>query len=211
MHTIHFKQPLQWVVQLRARHTGPHRTDGFSLLELIVVVGIMFMVAGLSLPAIGSAKRAMDLRSGVSRVLDELTIAHQTACTRNLPVEVRFYCDDTAGSSAPDSVALFAIQSDGSARAVQKRSLLPETVKISRSTKFSSLFPLCGTAVAKPGDTIKSQSFRFLPNGTTNLTGSDSPTLTLFLRADEKGEALPANFATIRLDLQTGRIQTFRP
>lgn len=187
------------------------REGGFTLIELIFVMGIMLVMAGVSIPAIGGAKRSMDLRTGASQVLDQLNIAHQTACTRNFPVEVRFYCDDSGGTSVTDSVGLYMIIVDGSARPLQKRFKLPSTVKMSRNDKYSSLFPLCGAAVVKQGDTLKSQSFRFMPNGVTNLTAEDSPTLTCMLRVDDKGTGLPPNFVTIRLDLQTGRIQTFQP
>ena len=179
-------------------------------MELIVVIGIVCILMAFVVPAIGGAKRGMDLWTGSTRFLDQFEIARQTACARNLPVEMRFYCTD---ETVPDAVALYLVLADGSSRAFQKRSKLPDTVKVSRSDIYSSLLSACGTAVIKSGDNAKSQSFRFLPNGTTNLVLSTgvNPTLTIILRTDDKGNTLPANFVAIRLDSQTGRVQTFRP
>ena len=128
-------------------------------------------------------------------------------------MEVRFYCANAPSATVPDSLALYLIQADGSARPLQKRFKLPDMVEISRSTTLSSLLSntFGGPASIKSGDSTLSQSFRYLPNGTTNLTASTSPTLTLMLRSDDRGDTLPPNFITLQIDLQTGRVQTFQP
>ena len=55
-------------------------------------------------------------------------------------------------------------------------------------------------------------SFRFMPDGSTDLAGSASPTLSLVYRTDADKTSLDnINFFTLQIDQQTGTVRTFRP
>ncbi len=88
---------------------------GFSLVELLVVIAIILSLAAL----IGPAANLLVKGSGVTQagqvVLDQFSLARQTAIAKNRPVEVRLYqfADPEAAGEGSGNA------SDGKFRAVQ--------------------------------------------------------------------------------------------
>jgi uncharacterized protein (TIGR02596 family) len=192
---------------------------GFSLLELLVVMGVIALLIGLSVPAISSTLRASHLNTASQTVIDQLSFARQSAMSRQLPVEVRFYnlpdYDSDSGSSPKSYRALQSfVYDDSGAQPLSRVQYFSSPVIISSDTSQSSLFdivPESGSITNIPvyGKNYRYRSVYFKPSGSLNVQGSNL-CLTVLL-----GSTAPlsqvGNFSTIQIDSHTGRIQTFRP
>lgn len=66
------------------------RTDGFSLIELMIVVGLIATLAGISVPAIAGGMRRYTLISASQQVVSTIRSARVQAVGKNRLVEVRF-------------------------------------------------------------------------------------------------------------------------
>ena len=76
---------------------------GFTLVEMLVVIAIIALLAVLALPSVKGVLGSMDMRGGANIVMSQLELARQTATTRNVQVEVRFYQDATITDPHPNA------------------------------------------------------------------------------------------------------------
>jgi uncharacterized protein (TIGR02596 family) len=189
--------------------TAGHRTNGraFSLLELLVAIAIIGIVSTLAITGISGIQRSTAMTTGASQLLDYLAIGRQSAIALNQPVRV-WFCP----GGANDFVLLYRTTNGTDFNIPAERELkLNERVVLSSNPTWSTL-----PAAATPGtETNKGRGdgyyFRYLPDGSTDLGGTASPTITLVYRTDAGNSDLPANFFTIQIDQQTGTVRTFRP
>jgi prepilin-type N-terminal cleavage/methylation domain-containing protein len=72
---------------IRVRRTG---SAGFSLIELLVVVGIMGVMAAFSLPQIGRFVRNYRIRGATQQVASEINAARNRAISKNVNLGVVF-------------------------------------------------------------------------------------------------------------------------
>ncbi len=73
---------------MRARQAG---RGGFSLVELMVIVGLLAIVLGIAIPSIGMGERVR-VNNAASEVRQVLQTARLRAVAVNRPLQVRFNC-----------------------------------------------------------------------------------------------------------------------
>lgn len=70
-----------------------HRRDaGFSLIDLLIVIALIGIIAGMAVPVWGNLSESMKLGSTAREVERELQTARLKAVTSNRPIRVRFNC-----------------------------------------------------------------------------------------------------------------------
>lgn len=102
------------------------RADGFSLVELMVVVGLVAVLAGMSVPAISAGMTRYSLMSASQQVVSTIRSARTQAVGKNVILRVRFNSPadgqyqvvDTAGATVgsvrelPDGADFGAVSGD---------------------------------------------------------------------------------------------------
>ena len=69
---------------------GPHRHQGFTLVELLVVIGIMLILLSASIPAVQNLGVSRGIGTAASQISSALELAKSTAVSRNTYVWVGF-------------------------------------------------------------------------------------------------------------------------
>lgn len=219
-------------------HPSPAKRAAFSLIELIVVIAIIAIIAAFTVPAASTILRGSKLTQASQIVTDQISLARQTALTRNRSMEVRFirFGDpETPGESASDpstghfrAMQVFEVLESGVAVPLDKPQLLPQSVIMNPSAELSSLIggssqkttkatnsdPELPRGIARNYEYV---AFRFLEDGSTNLSPTGGAAagkwfVTLH-NANEKvsGSTPPANFFTLQIDPVSGATKLFRP
>jgi len=205
---------------------------GFSLVELLVVIGIIVMMASLMGPTLNSALRGNAMTQAGDKVTGTLTLAHQMAITRNQTIEVRFYSyidPEIPGDKGQGrAIQAFTVDDAGVPSPIMKAQVLPPTVVISTNSTLSTIFDLTAMSPSQGGNFkiprvgIKYQyvSFKYFRSGSTSLlsqstNASSQPhwciTLEGIQDASSGKSTLPKNFTTITIDPYNGAIKTYRP
>ncbi len=197
---------------------GSIRRAGFTLVELLVVIGVLLLMAVLVVPAVGPLLTGANVSSATEMVADQLSYARQVALSENRPVEVRFYeYSDTAGSDKQGrAMQLWKVRADGSKVAHGKVMRLPTNIIINPDTAVTRLPSAASTstlpAAERPGSLPSGsslRSFQFRPDGSTNLPPSEKWYVTL---QSENTPGSPAmNFGTVQIEPFTGGVFTYRP
>lgn len=68
----------------------PPRESGFSLIELMIVVGLVAVLAGMTVPAIAGAMKQYELVTASQQVVSTIRSARLQAVARNMVLKVRF-------------------------------------------------------------------------------------------------------------------------
>jgi uncharacterized protein (TIGR02596 family) len=209
--------------------------------ELIAVIAIVVIIAGLTVPAVSRILRGSQLTQASGMIVGQLSLARQHAMTRNRPVEVRFYRfadpempGETSGvpsSGKFRALQLFEVLENGVALPLSKIEVLPQSVIFAYAGQglgVSSLIDLGSAGTPKrPGSDDKAApalprgvghnyeyvAFRFLQDGSTNLRLTDTWYLTLVGLTDRlKSPAEPPpNYFTVQINPVSGSTRTFRP
>jgi uncharacterized protein (TIGR02596 family) len=194
---------------------------GFSLIELLVVMGIVILLMALVIPSFQSVGRAQALTGGASQVVGSLDLARQIALAENRQIEVRFYKanDALGGNSAFRAFRVMQVQGN---QARQKLQRLPTGIIFDSDPNFSTLLSAAnpnGGSESIPGQSnTEYKSVRINAEGRTTLdplgvnSGDDEWFLTLRSETGASTNGKPANnFITVQIDPLTGRSRTFQP
>lgn len=200
-------------------------TLAFSLIELLVVMGIMAALLAVAIPAFRGIGEAHEITIGGNLVVSELHLARQTALSQSQEVELRFLKVPTENGGEPAFRAMQKFRvADG--KPLGKMVFLSDGVAMSDRGAFSTLLSSLngGTPASRQkysdSTEVEYRFIRFASSGRTHLDprgadgGNDRWFLTVVRLGDLKraDTTRPAdNFATIQVDPITGRTRTFRP
>lgn len=174
---------------------------GFTLIELLVVVALMAVLLSLSAIGFQGIRSGQNLKQGGTMVLNQLSLARQSAVSKNARVRWMVYSTKDDRTGDPEAFRKMQLEIfDPSAREWKKHTraiVLPAAVALdpARSPILTNV---------SPGS---SNSITFLPSGRTELDPNRKPDHSLTL-ADLRNTN---NFITIQLDPVSGRCRTFQP
>lgn len=111
------------------------RANGFTLVELLVVLAVLGMLAGLTIPRLFGVIRRSRLQQAARQMADDLGAARLLAINHGIPYELRFERDGAHYAIGPRD----AIKRDVSADFVLTNVPDSDRAKVSRSVTTSSV------------------------------------------------------------------------
>jgi len=76
--------------QHRTKAVHRHRSPGFSLVELLIVLGIIGAMAAVALPSVARYVRNFRIKGATQQVAMEINVARSKAITKNVNLRVVF-------------------------------------------------------------------------------------------------------------------------
>ena len=203
-------------------HHSRSEAKGMSLLEILVVLGIVGLLAALILPSFSGTQNSLKIRNAASAVTDQLRLGRQLAVTRSQPVTVVVFQTQPAEGLrwagiqlAAESVLDLYDDSDETALGLVvagRPVVLPVPMQFHGNSGNSSLLSLPDNPrlVGLSPPVHSAKSFTFFPDGSTSLDPTRVWTLTIAAESEE-GKITPDNFASIIVDPVSGRFRTYQP
>ncbi len=215
--TSNFQHRFQFCRQSR------HAANGFTLIEMIVVVAIVAMIFAFAAPYTFSAIRAASLSTAGDTLMQKISLAQQRALTENRPIGLDFYFydkDGVQGCHAIQLVTFDPITSLGTPLEEptywsEGRALLVEGAL---SPMFAGTLTAAytGLAAQEPFKALEATFYRilFYPNGSTSLRVPLRDAYLTLIGVQNYQEDLsdpPPNYYTVQVDPVTGRTRSYRP
>ena len=169
--------------------SAPHsKRSAFTLVELLVVIGIMATLLVLVVPSFTGLGRGQSMRSAVTQLRSTLSLARQWAITRNEKTYVIFPDDGSYNPARNAALALrsYAVWAEKSGYISDWRYLPPGVIFDSSEPAANNLFntttdrvyPVAFPSNGAPMSTM--YCIAFTPNGRLNQAGGT--TLRVYLR-----------------------------
>lgn len=195
----------------------------FSLIELLAVICITLIMAGVMVPAMSGMTRANELNNASRLVSNMLTVARTEAVTKRTKTRfavVREWQDQPTANLR--KMSIWKLDSDQNTWVQMTRwEEVPQGIKFdTNSTSYTPSVAsdhLMSTSATNSfstvvnGKNVDLQYAEFFPNGGAfmpNMAGFD---IWLALTADPASSSSPANWAKISASTLTGRIKIDRP
>jgi uncharacterized protein (TIGR02596 family) len=209
--------------------TFSRKNPAFSLVEILVVISIVVIIAGLVAPAFSTMLRSSQLTRSADAITAHLSSARQNALAANRTMEVRFYSladpSIVANTKAVRGIQVFRIEDNGNANPdggvqwltgamlMDAGPTLSPLLASARSKSWTDTSPVDPkTSLPGAGTDYDAFYFRFRPDGSTDLNPQEQWFVTLHAESDgDNRSTLPANFATIQVDPVNGSLKLYRP
>jgi len=171
----------------------------FSLIELLVVMAIMGILSALTFTAISGISSGRNLQMGGNMVLDQISLARQSALSKN--ARVRWQIISVRDGRNEDAAAFRRMQLEVFDPIARAWNPLTRSVTLPlRVVADPARSTLLTNSASGATNTVM-----FLASGRTGLNPNGVYSLTLF------DERKTNNFLTVQLDPISGRCRTFQP
>lgn len=189
------------------------KVNGFSLIEILIVVAILVVLLVLTIPATNSVLEANKVAEGGRLLSGEVETARQLASVRNRTIEVRLIEKDGKLTTLqlwwPDGVPVSA----------SKAMAFPSPLVILESNDLSPLLSITGVSHGMmPAESLYAGSpytaFRIRASGVVEPlpTSANRARFYLTIAPDRMaGDSSPDNYATVQINPDTGRTMIYRP
>jgi uncharacterized protein (TIGR02596 family) len=177
-----------------SRRRPRHGSPGFTLVEMLTVVGIIALLVALATPTLVDVIRSTRLSSAGDSLLNRLSLAQQEAIARSREVEMRFYRYINPDSDRPTAELFYAYQvvetpSGTDPVAISEPYYFDSGIVLSPQPDLSPMLqttanqtkgPVSGTFVFQPGtgaggDSVSYCALRFYPDGSCRLLTKGQP------------------------------------
>lgn len=167
------------------------RTIGFTLIEMLTVVGIITLLVALVTPTLVDVIRSTRLNSAGDALVGRLSLAQQSAISLNTEVELRFYQYMDVNSDLPTQNAYYAYQvvqttSNGVDKLISENYYFESGITLSKQPTLSPLlqtsatqsettdgrFMFNPTAAGVQPQNVEYAAFRFYPDGSLRVLSS---------------------------------------
>jgi len=191
------------------------RRAAFSLLELLLVIGLATIILTLTVPAFHHVMAGLNLTRAGIQVSDAISLARQHALSFNRSVEVVFLKIPEGGEAAWRGMQVREIRQTPTgtqAQAIGAIIRFPHGIVIRDDATFSPLLTAnaAATRSVPPYGTIACTAFRIRPSGLPEpaVTASNH---FLTLQNETAPGTPPANYYTVSVNPITGRATTYQP